>query len=324
MKNPDDKPEFDEIEYIIDRLHPHLRTIEYYINAKRSKRTLQSGTEAAADEIQLDQVRQRRLELTRFYINRPEEFKVIIKQEQDKEKEEKRLRLEKGEREAFYNDSSSNADFNYWAKADCWELDEAVALSLGKNPKIVNWGSINTYINYSPFAQKYLQIRDLCIRAKAVGKLDDRFSPEKFIRWAQEKDLDLPKELINNVKTNADLNLSIQSESADPTISSASKKIIRDQDNKIAKLTKEIQALKKSLKKAERSLSTRERNTILRILVGMAKNYYGYDSEVKRSKVLKEIIGDLELQSLEVDIGTLRKWLKIANEIIASLPRENE
>lgn len=41
-----------------------------------------------------------------------------------------------------FNLPSANADFVHWAKAAHWTLDEAIALSFGKEPEIVTWKKI--------------------------------------------------------------------------------------------------------------------------------------------------------------------------------------
>jgi hypothetical protein len=49
----------------------------------------------------------------------------------------------------FYNQAKAQADFAYWLSMDFWTLDEAVALSLGKDPREVNMASIESHIEKS-------------------------------------------------------------------------------------------------------------------------------------------------------------------------------
>ena len=46
------------------------------------------------------------------------------------------------ERKKFYNQPDANADFDYYCKCPYWTLDEAIALSLGKDPVKVNWNTV--------------------------------------------------------------------------------------------------------------------------------------------------------------------------------------
>ncbi len=46
----------------------------------------------------------------------------------------------------FYNQAKAQADFSYWLPMDFWTLDEAVALSLGKDPREVNMASVERHL----------------------------------------------------------------------------------------------------------------------------------------------------------------------------------
>jgi hypothetical protein len=52
----------------------------------------------------------------------------------------------KSEAGKFYNQAKAQADFSYWLPMDFWTLDEAVALSLGKDPREVNMASIARHL----------------------------------------------------------------------------------------------------------------------------------------------------------------------------------
>lgn len=64
-------------------------------------------------------------------------------------------------------------------------IDEAIALAFNKNPEIVNWESIKPYVDVSPFAKKYKQLRNLAIRAVAAGILSDPVIPSDFKKWRE-------------------------------------------------------------------------------------------------------------------------------------------
>lgn len=52
----------------------------------------------------------------------------------------------KNEADKFYNQAKAQAEFSYWLPMDFWTLDEAVALSLDKNPREVNMASIARHL----------------------------------------------------------------------------------------------------------------------------------------------------------------------------------
>lgn len=119
---------------------------------------------------------------------------------------DKRLKLEKlaaEEKELFFNQPNATADFSHWRKMALWHLDEAVALSLGKNPNIVKWKTISDYgdryvpeaWDFSTLPRQYARHRDLVLRAKSAGQLSDPIKPAAFMAWAIDVFDHLPDEL---------------------------------------------------------------------------------------------------------------------------------
>ena len=63
---------------------------------------------------------------------------------------------EDDDQKRFFNLPNAAADFEYWSKMAHWTLDEALALSFGKNPKVVSWKSLEKIISYtSPFVLQF-------------------------------------------------------------------------------------------------------------------------------------------------------------------------
>ena len=79
------------------------------------------------------------------------------------------------------------------------------------------------------------------------------------------------------------------------------------------------QALKQGQTK-EKTLSTRERRTALKLIIGMAVKGYCYDPGAERSDKISEIVHDLDHAGVSLDADTVRKWLR---EAAALLPRES-
>jgi len=67
-----------------------------------------------------------------------EEEELFARAYQEREKEAHELK-ELEEQTPFYNRSNAQANFEYWGRVPLWSLDEAIALSLGKNPFLVTW-----------------------------------------------------------------------------------------------------------------------------------------------------------------------------------------
>ena len=64
----------------------------------------------------------------------------------------------------------------------------------------------------------------------------------------------------------------------------------------------------------EKSLSTLERNTLLKLVIGLAVKGYGYDPTASKSGAPREIADDLAALGITVTDDTVRKYLKQAAE----------
>lgn len=63
-------------------------------------------------------------------------------------------------------------------------------------------------------------------------------------------------------------------------------------------------------------LSTKERQSLLKLVVGMAIAGYGHDPQAKRSDTVPQIVSDLDGLGISVDEDTVRKYLKKAAETV--------
>jgi hypothetical protein len=80
-----------------------------------------------------------------------------------------------------------------------WSPDEAIALSFGRDPRAVNWGTVGEYTEVSPFAKEYENRLGTLRRALKMGDLPRPMTPVKFTAWALGKHYQLPPELVEHV-----------------------------------------------------------------------------------------------------------------------------
>jgi hypothetical protein len=74
---------------------------------------------------------------------------------------------------------------------------------------------------------------------------------------------------------------------------------------------------------AEKGLSKRERDTLLKLVIGMAIEGYCYDPTATRNEAPAEISGDLAKLGIEVTDDTVRKWLReAATTVLPDKPRK--
>lgn len=132
----------------------------------------------------------------------PEELQKLYEAEAKKYRNELADQAAEKERNRYFNHPSANADFDHWSKTTYWTLEEAVALSFGKDPEQVNWNELKNYSRHehSPFIEQYRKVRDLALRAKNFNQLYDPILPGLFIAWARRIKIEVPKELIQKIE----------------------------------------------------------------------------------------------------------------------------
>ncbi len=137
-----------------------------------------------------------------------EELAGLFEEEKIKQSEKLRLEAEKREEEAVFNQSYAMADANvyeHYAKMEYWTMDEAIILSFGRNPEVVNSvtiansGLLKPSTPTSTFIVQYTNLQDLTKRAVSFKKLYDPVIPSLFLQWAKKKDICIPQPLIDMV-----------------------------------------------------------------------------------------------------------------------------
>lgn len=86
-------------------------------------------------------------------------------------------------------------------------------------------------------------------------------------------------------------------------------------------ILKGIEHQKKELPENQQSsskTSSKALESLLKMVISMAVDGYGYDRNQKKSPTVKEIVAAIENQGLSIDADTVRKWLR---EAIGLLPR---
>jgi hypothetical protein len=196
----------------------------------------------------------------------------------------------------------ARADFDHWSKMARWTAEEATALSFGKAPEFVNWDKLKANHEQSSFADDYSKRRDLLLRAQEADELPVLISPAEFIGWAEQTGVALPQDFVDAVW--------------------ASTGRIEDRRSLIAErdeLREEVKRLKEEAAR-NKPLSTRERETLLKIILGMAIKGYSYKPAAGRSNTPKEIADDLADLQISVSDDTVRQKLKDAFDTIGLAP----
>jgi hypothetical protein len=186
VAHPETTAKTDElIEFLCLRMYPDMLTMaaqsEIVSGARRDEALayLQSAEEYAEELRALN----------------PEALQALIEDEHDKDRQAELEEAAKLEDERFFNKPTARAYYRSWVERNHWTLDEATALILGKDPKVVNWDSIDPLVHKSAFARRYESLRRQFLRARFDGMLFEPLVPADFLRYAKSIGFALPIEL---------------------------------------------------------------------------------------------------------------------------------
>ncbi|MBL0320387.1 MAG: hypothetical protein IPP74_14020 [Alphaproteobacteria bacterium] len=210
---------------------------------------------------------------------------------------------DKEDKTAFYNQPYAMANFEEWSKMFSWQLGEAVALILGRNPEVVTEGRLVGLKHTSSFAKRFCVLHKLMKNHIDAGLLKSPLKPIDIIQWAKEHNYQLPKELEKLVVEVSKSQKNWKLEYEDSNLSK----------DEVRKLREENAELKKMIGK-ETSQAARKRNNSDKMFFSMAKQRYGYTPGKERgvaSKILSDVqLTGYELKSVDPIIDRLKEAYK--------------
>jgi hypothetical protein len=284
-------PNLDPIEFLLNARFPHARKRRSFPSGDRNIIAKIDAYEAELKRLTSDQI----LSL----VERERTRMALLVEEKAKREEQER----------FFNLPGASADYSHWSRSSYWSLDEAVALSFGRAPELVNWKTVQPYARVSPFAFAYGRLRDLVLRAQTMGQLFDPALPGFYLAWARRNDIAYPIELENRIKAMGilvadwktrcdDLEKHFLSEreaaAAQLARTASQLEAVAAENAKLRRLVPDQDLGKASEKTAGRPLATRERESLLKLVIGMAMKGYSYDPDASRSPSTAEIATDLD------------------------------
>jgi hypothetical protein len=305
-------PDFDDpIAYLVERQYPSIT---------QQARPYGRGPRIIAKRDPATHLEQRIVYAAKLKRLNADELAVLVNTARAEDAAKAQAETEAAEEQYYFNQPSAAADFNFWAKTAYWTLDEATALSFGRSPARVNWNVIEKYTAVSLFAAAYALRRDLILRAKAVEQLYDYLLPSFFLAWSKQHGLDFPAELeaavlahghqIRDWKTEYSEAIKVAEhwkrlyEDTNATLASASQALARSE----ALLGAEHEG-RADRTPAEKPLGSRERDSLLKLVIGMAVAGYKFDPEAAKNQATAEIASDLERLGMSMHSDTVRKWL---------------
>jgi hypothetical protein len=268
-----------------------------------------------------------------------------------------RAAIESRERFLFFNRPIAQADYVYWARMPIWTVEEAVALSLGKDPRIVNWATFQSErLMATPYAFRFAGIAGLIQRSVDAGVLDYPLEPKLYLEWCDSIEFHTPEALAEELtKVNGALvnwqaayfrlrEMHEQMRAGYRDIAQAHATEIAAHKETSARLNRteafaarvlehanaerveqraEVEALKAEILEAEAAdFDPREKETALRMIAGMIAGKYGYNPSARRSDTVQKIMTDLNLCGLNLSDETIRKFVKRAAAYLSPEAKE--
>lgn len=225
----------------------------------------------------------------------------------------------------FYARVTAEMDVDHWSRTAYWTVEEAAALSFGKDPREVTRLKVQAIRQPNRFASDYLARLDILERARTMHQLSHSTSLTRFLAWIEHTRFPMPEALVDAAKAIHRPEVDWQAEyqklhaemarCADKTRSGA-----ESLEAKAAELGRAAQAEIDKAKAA--SLGVRERESLLKLVIGMAIEAYRYDPRAVRSDKIKEIAEDLAKVGVPLDVDTVRKYMNEARDLLP--PPETE
>lgn len=342
----------DPVEYLVRKRHPDGCFRDSAVDSTPLRPAIRASIEAA------------NAYRTELHALPKDELQTLFEEARADDAEQARLAVEETEQTYRFNRPEAQADFKYWASMSYWTIDESVALSFSRNPKVASWEAIKPYAQISTFVWRFVAKREIALRAKTMKQLSDFNVPSYFIAWANRTGFDMPEGLVGEVtgrgfqiadwKTQYDQ----QKVLADTAKAEAEKErnahladirqhgteineLIEQQralmkaydenakakDAQTASLLEEIERLSQeaatrengsNITSIEKPVGTRERDSMVKLIIGMAMAGYSYDPQAARSAVPAEIEGDLERLGIGLNGDTIRKYVREGAEHLPS------
>jgi hypothetical protein len=244
-----------------------------------------------------------------------------------------------------------DADIDFWACMPAWTLEEALALSLGQDPEKVSWKEVQKYPGTSDFVKNFSRRRKIMMRHHVCQRLSDPVAPGRFVAWAKHTNIEISDKLVEAVSkhgheiadwkdffltqkalhgkhnarwTEISKKLRDQRERAFENAAKFRSELstredeIRELQNRCRSLERQSGRPAPSSAKpcSEKPINTKEKESLLKITIGLAVVGYKFDPSAKRNPSVKEMHDDVTSLGLTICEDTIRKFLREGGDLL--------
>lgn len=303
--------DFDAVEYLVSQKFELMRPGRARIGRLRDAESIAEKKEQA--------------EAWAEYVNRANDYRLELEAKPEGELEAlvnevrlaraERYRQEHLERERTHwaNQPGALASkdcYGYWSKAAYWTNMEALALLIGRDPIIFTRNRLEESNTYFEARGTFHALERLVERATEMGVLQEKNEPKKFVEWAQGNRIFVPESLLDALSDHHKCPSDLENKYNVQTI-------------EIRKLKTEVEALRLQASEQEKfengdlPISTRERESLLKIVIGVAIKKYNYSPAAAKNSATLNIATALRELNIALDEDTIRKYLNEARDLFS-------
>lgn len=209
-------------------------------------------------------------------------------------------------------------DYDHWSRMARWDMDQATALALDLDPDDL------AARPHDVGPERYKKLRAIVANHVSTGRLPYLAEPAEFLAWAFANGVTVSVALLRTVEAQhgiiADwrhLNGVLRDEALERQAR------IEALEAECNRLCTGLAAINVVSKIAESSARTRAEASLLKMILGMAMDQYGFRADGRNSPAASKIRSALLRYGISLDEDTVRKWLRIAGEEVDHEAREN-
>jgi hypothetical protein len=261
--------------------------------------------------------------------------------------QEAQVEAELRESALFFNAPRTFANHLFWVRSLFWTPEQAVALSLNRNPAAIS--SLTLQANGAAgtaFASEYGARLYLVQQSIRAGLLGETIAPDAFIKWLYRLGFEPPPEMLNAANALnyqltdweaqyqalvADYNaLEQETETGIARLQALEREYaahIREQAQKIGAQADLIERLEGEIARLQAENDTPEaekpNKSLQKIALGMAIKSYRFDPDGRRNSAVSNIVSAVVAAGFSISDDTVRELLKAAAATLMPKPKSD-
>lgn len=208
-------------------------------------------------------------------------------------------------------------DYRRWGRKPYWTPEQAAALAIGRGfgsseakKHLVEDDDWRRLVDQFEPDRHFDRLVEAVREAQRTQELPQVILPVVFLDWARKRGIRFPR-LLEVAVGEAQAGIA-ELEDRLEALRAKIQELTRERNDLRYQVERERSRNQDTQVQAPKPLTTRETDTLLKMVIGMAIDAYRYDPKAGKSTVPREIADALTELGIEVSDDTVRKWLKRA------------